>query len=147
MLSISNNGIITVNRGDDFSIPLFINRGTELSPVRYTLTGDDEVYLGIFSAGADYLLDPEETKFFVEDEVVYLGIPEINRYFESAVIRKTFTKDNLNENGDVIIKFSNIDTRFLLPGKYYYQIRASITKDNDEYINTIVKKTSFVVLE
>lgn len=146
MLTISNNGIITVNRGDDFSVPLFINRGTELAPVRYVLKDDDEIYLGIFSAGADYLLDTDGTKFFVEDEITYLGIPEIDTYFENAVVRKTFTKDNLNENGDVILKFAHVDTKFLLPGNYYYQVRAKITKDDEEYINTIVRKTAFIVL-
>lgn len=146
MLTISNNGIITVNRGDDFSVPLFINRGTELAPVRYVLKDDDEIYLGIFSAGADYLLDTDGTKFFIEDEITYLGIPEIDTYFENAVVRKTFTKDNLNENGDVILKFAHVDTRFLLPGNYYYQIRAKITKDDEEYINTVVRKTAFIVL-
>lgn len=146
MLTISNNGIITVNRGDDFSVPLFINRGTELAPVRYVLKDDDEIYLGIFSAGADYLLDTDGTKFFIEDEITYLGIPEIDTYFENAVVRKTFTKDDLNENGDVILKFAHVDTRFLLPGNYYYQIRAKITKDDEEYINTVVRKTAFIVL-
>lgn len=146
MLTISNNGIITVNRGDDFSVPLFINRGTELAPVRYVLKDDDEIYLGILSAGADYLLDTDGTKFFVEDEITYLGIPEIDTYFENAVVRKTFTKDNLNENGDVILKFAHVDTKFLLPGNYYYQVRAKITKDNEEYINTVVRKTAFIVL-
>ena len=146
MLTISNNGIITVNRGDDFSVPLFINQGTELAPARYILTGTDEVYLGIFSDGANYLLDTEGTIIFVEDEITYLGIPEIDEYFDNAVVRKTFTTANLNANGDVIIKFTNVDTTFLLPGNYYYQIRAKITKEGQPYINTIVKKTPFIVL-
>ena len=152
MLTISNNGIITVNRGDDFSVPLFINQGTELAPVRYTLTGTDEVYLGVFSDNANYLLDTEETIIFTpeeeeeEDEITYLGIPEIDEYFSNALVRKTFTASNLNANGDVLIKFTNNDTKFLLPGNYYYQIRAKITKDNQLYINTIVSKTPFIVL-
>ena len=147
MLTIANNGIITVNRGDDFSIPLFINRGTELAPVRYTLKSGEEIYLGIFSAGANYLLDTDGTKFFVEDEITYLGIPEINEYFENAVVRKTFTNANLNENGDVILKFTHNDTKFLLPGSYFYQIRAKLLVNDEEYINTIVRKTLFIVLE
>jgi hypothetical protein len=146
MLTISNNGIITVNRGDDFSVPLFINQGTELAPARYTLTGTDEVYLGIFSDGANYLLDTQGTIIFVQNSITYLGIPEINIYFDNAVVRKTLTTANLNANGDVLIKFTNNDTKFLLPGNYYYQIRAKITKDSQLYINTIVSKTPFIVL-
>lgn len=146
MLTISNNGIITVNRGDNFSVPLFINQGTEFEPIRYRLTGDDEVYLGIFSSDANYLLDTTGTKVFVEDEITYIGIPEIDIYFENALVRKTLTVSDLNVNGDVVIKFVNTDTKFLLPGNYYYQIRVKITKDSEEYINTIVKKTPFIVL-
>lgn len=147
MLSIARNGIITVNRGDDFSIPLFINQGTEMRPIRFELKEDDKVYLGIFSAGRNYLLDENDTKFFIEDGVTYIGIPEINKYFENAIIRKTFTHEDLNENGDVVLEFTHEDTRFLLPGNYFYQIRAEIKKDDKTLINTIVKKTSFIVLE
>ena len=35
MFNISNNGIITLIRGDSFTVPLFINRGTVFHPVRY----------------------------------------------------------------------------------------------------------------
>ena len=67
-----------------------------------------------FSSGADYLLDTDGTKFFVEDEITYLGIPEIDTYFENAVVRKTFTINDLNENGDVVLKFAHVDTKGVL---------------------------------
>ena len=73
-----------------------------------------------------------------------MGIPESNLAFENALVRKTFTHEDLNENGDIVIRF--IDTKFLQPGNYYYQIKAKIIKDGEELINTIVKKTSFVLL-
>lgn len=147
MLTISNRGIITVNRGDTFSVPLFINQGTELHPIRYELNSEDKVYLGIFKSGADCLINEENVKFFIEDGVTYLGIPEINKYFENALVRKTLSSDDLNDNNDVVIKFTHEDTRFLLPGNYQYQIRAVIIRNGEETVNTIVKKTPFIVLE
>ncbi len=147
MLTISNNGIITVNRGDDFSIPLFINQGTELKPIRYVLTEADEVYLGISSPGVTSLFDASKTQFFVDDEVTYLGIPETNLTFDSALVRKTFTHEDLNENGDVVLKFKSIDTKFLQPGNYYYQIKIKRVENDEKFINTVVKKTSFIVLD
>ena len=48
-MNISNNGFITINRGDSFSAPLFINCGTQLMPIRYSLKDHPrtEVYLGV----------------------------------------------------------------------------------------------------
>lgn len=37
MFSISKNGIIELSRGDNIEIPLFINKGTPLEPIRYDL--------------------------------------------------------------------------------------------------------------
>ena len=38
MFEISNEGNITLNRGDSFKTPIFINKGTEIEPNRYELT-------------------------------------------------------------------------------------------------------------
>ena len=42
MLEISNNGIITMSRGDYAEIPLFINQGNQMYPIRYSLLKDDK---------------------------------------------------------------------------------------------------------
>lgn len=151
MLTISNRGIITVNRGDDFSVPLFINQGTKLNPERYELKIGDEIYVGVSKAGADIQVDYDKTKYFVEvdeeeNETVYLGIPEVDTYYKTALIRKTLTVNNIGESGDLILKFTHNDTKFLLPGNYVYQIRAKIIKDGEEIINTLCNKTLFVIL-
>jgi hypothetical protein len=147
MLSISNNGIITISRGDSFSIPLFINQGTELEPVRYELKTGEAIYFGIVFPDGECLVDASQRKFFVQDGVTYLGIPEPNLTFDNALVRKTFDSTNKNDDGDVVMSFTSQDTAFLLPGTYYYQVRAKILKDNVEYVNTIIKKTAFNVIE
>lgn len=119
MFNVTNTGIITITRGDSASVPLFINKGTEPSPLRFILGERDKVYL---------------------------GVAEPNKKFENAVIRKVFTKDDLNEFGDVVIKFNEEDTVNLIPSKYFYQIKLEYyDKDQKRQVNTIVPNTEFYI--
>lgn len=122
MVTISNNGFISLTRGDSFSVPLFINMGTGMVPVRYSL------------------LEHPETE-------VYLGVMEPNQPFEKALIRKKYTHESrINENGDLMIDFTGTDTEYLFPGKYFYQIKAKfIDKETGINIDTIVSKKQFIV--
>ena len=117
MFSVSNNGIITINRGDSFSLDVFVNVGTPWEPVQYILTGDDKVYFALC---------------------------EPNQPFEFALIRKVFDKDNLDEDDDVHMDFSSEMTECLLPGTYYYTIKL-VTEDGD--VSTIVPKTKFFIID
>lgn len=123
MFNISYNGIITVNRGDSFRMPLVLNIGTKFEPMRLTL--DDYSF-------------------------VYFAVMEPNQPFENALIRKKFTKDDLLENGDILIKFKPQDTQCVLPGKYYYQVKLQKVNPNnaDDYeVHTVIDKTLFYILE
>ena len=62
------------------------------------------------------------------------------QYFENAIIRKKYTKDDANEFGDVIIKFTPEDTIYLDPGKYFYEVKAIL---EDGSVNTLIQKTEF----
>ena len=119
MFDIINNGAIVINRVDSAEAPLFINQGDKIRPIRYSLE---------------------------EGEKVYLGVMEPNKKFEDAIIRKVFTKSDCNEFGDIVIKFEPNDTVNLIPGKYYYQIKASLfdTKGNN-IVNTVVSKREFFI--
>ncbi len=120
MFDISNNGIITLSRGDTASTPLFLNEGTELNPVRYILRDNDKVYF---------------------------GISESNCNFENALIRKVYTKDNLNKYGDVVIEFESKDTQCVLPNTYFYEIKLVRQLDNEQLIDTVVVRSKFVIIE
>ena len=96
-------------------MPLFINKGTLLEPIRYNL-------------------------FENPNTQVYFGLMLPGQYFENAVVRKKYTKNDVNEFGDVIIKFIPEDTLYLDPGKYFYEIKAIL---EDGSINTIIQKTEF----
>lgn len=116
MLHIAANGFITMNRGDSFKVPLFINEGTELSPARFSFK--------------DY---PNST--------LYFALMEPNQIFENAIVRKVYNSESeLTPEGDVLITFVPKDTEYLHPGKYYYQIK--LVKFNGEVI-TIIPKTEF----
>ena len=121
MNSISNNGFILLTRGDTFKAPLFINWGSKACPVRY------------------YIKHHPET-------TVYLGIMEPHQPFENAVIRKTYNAKNaeINSCGDIMVNLKSTDTEYLLPGKYYYEVKMDL---GDSNIDTIIPKTEFFILD
>lgn len=123
MFNIDKNGIIYVNRGDSFELPLFINKGTDLVPLRWDIK----------NTGAE----------------VFFALTEPNQMFEDALVRKKYTQDDINELGDVVIKMTHDDTKCLCPGKYYYQIKLKFPPDEDDtyQVNTIVPKTQFFIEE
>lgn len=98
-------GECNLNRGDDCEFTVFINEGTNLSPVQYKLTDKD---------------------------TLYLAIEEPNQPFENAIVKKKITTQNslLDINGNVIIKLTPKDTECLMPGLYYYEIKAKLYKEN-----------------
>ena len=121
MFNISRDGIVTLSRGDNVSIPLFINAGTEIAPVRYPLQDND---------------------------IIYFGVCEPNQPFETAIVRKVYDKDNreINDNGDLVITFDSNDTEYLEDGLYYYIVKLSTKNENgDELITTLIHKTKFYI--
>lgn len=121
MFSVSDSGIVYLNRGDSMRIPLFINMGTSLEPIQYLLSDADTLYFA--------LMEPNET-------------------FERAILKKVFTnKDPLDEEGDVFIKLEPKDTEYLLPGRYYYTIKMKTDNEDGSYdVQTITPETEFQIL-
>lgn len=120
MLRISDNGIITLSRGDNCEMPLFINAGTDLEPIRYDLNKNNKT-------------------------VIYFSLMQPNQYFENGCLRKMYSKENwnINDNGDLVISFIPRETQYLMPGKYFYEIKADL--NGEGYINTIIQKTEFYI--
>lgn len=117
MYSISSNGIIVMNAGDTLKLHLFINKGTNLDKVRYKLKRKD---------------------------IVYLSICEPNQDFNHGVIRKIFTKKNLDKHGDVLIELNPSDTENIEDGTYFYEIKIKLGNGN---IDTIVPKRKFFITD
>ena len=121
MFSVSENGIVTVNRGDSFELPITLNIGSSMNY-------------------EEYYLQPCDT--------IYLGIMEPNQPFETAIVRKKFT---LSDMTDGVVKFCfwPEDTVCLIPGKYYYQVKIATvdSKTKRTNVKTLVDKTLFYIQE
>ena len=73
---------------------------------------------------------------------------EPNQPFESAIVRKKITYTDLID-GQLIVSFTPKDTQFLLPGKYYYQVKLekkNISLNTAE-VFTVINKTLIIILE
>ena len=120
MFNLSINNIVTLSRGDSISCPLFLNAGTDVCLVRRVIK---------------------------DGEYVYFAIERPNQIFENAEVCKKFDKNNLNKNGDIVIEIDSEDTINLCPGTYYYEIKAKLLDDENNYIiNTVVEKTKFIII-
>ena len=112
------NYILRINRGDDFLFTLYLNKGNEVYPQRYVLQENDKIYLGVMQP---------------------------NQLFENAILKKVFTVNDLNEEGDIVIKLSSEDTFRLLEGKYYYEIKACFYNNNNPIIKTVVSRNQLFI--
>lgn len=120
MVHISNNGFVRLTRGDSMSFPLFINRGTISSPVRYNIADHPEA-------------------------AVYFGVMEPNQPFEKALIRKKYNSESpITKEGDLVIILRPEDTLNVLPGKYYYSVKVDF---GDDTVETIIPSTEFWIMD
>lgn len=122
MASINNSGVITLNRGDCFKTPLFINIGTEEEPIRLDMNKapEVEIYFGVYAPG---------TKF------------------ENSFIIKKFTYLDSNSFGDVMISLNPQDTLYIRPGAYIYSVKARMyDKAQGEWINTVIDANKFYII-
>ena len=126
MFDISKNGIITISRGDNFTLNTFINIGTQLEPIQYILKEEDKVYFA--------LMEPHQP-------------------FEHALIRKVYTQEDEDEDHNISMNFTSEDTEFLMPGNYYYMIKLaryipSESGEEEKYlVDTIISKTKFIIID
>ncbi len=114
-------GIIKMFRGDSNELILDIKDGNNMYYSNYEITQDDTIYFGLM---------------------------EIHQKFEDAILKKVFTLQDVDQDGDIIIKIKPSDTEYLLPGKYYYSIKMKHNNSENDYdVYTIVKETEFWILD
>lgn len=119
MINISHNGIVTIYRGDSFTLSLPLNIGTGANPEYYTLTEGDKVYFAIM---------------------------EPNQPFEVALVRKVFDMNNQVGN-NIVMNFEPKDTECIMPGTYYYQIKLAVEENEVTKIDTLMPKRKFIILD
>lgn len=121
MIKIDNGNNISVTRGDSLLLKLFINEGDKMSPKRFLLKDHT-------------------------GSAVYLGIMENRQDFENAIVKYKFDENNVDENGDVVVKIKATDTLNLEPDTYFYEVKlVYYDGDEDEIVNTIIPKAKFIV--
>ena len=99
---MTKNNIIILNRGDTYEFALTIADDASEGGC-YRLQGDDAVYFGI--------MDPHQP-------------------FEDALVKKRFTAEDLDEQGNLTIVLEPEDTLDLLPGTYYYAVKLHMQHDD-----------------
>jgi len=118
-VKINDGNIISITRGDDFFVPLFINCGKKVCPQNYHMQPYDALYVSVM---------------------------EPNQPFDQGVIRQVITSDELarTEDGLYMLHFYSEDTENLLPGRYYLEIKLRLYNNN---ICTIVNKAKFYIYD
>lgn len=142
MLSISQNGIISMSKGDSWKTSIFINLGTALEPAPYNLEEGDHVYFGVMEPNQPF-----------KDALVCkkLGVAD----------RTPKAGDDEDADGDgfldgyVDIYFDSKDTEHLIPGVYYYEVKllrpaadpGALERGIAESVDTIIPRTKFIIME
>ena len=117
--------IIKMNRGDTYE---------------FNLTIDDEG-----SENGKYILQGNDT--------VYFGLMEPNSAFEQSLVKKIYTKEDRDKDGNIFITIEPEDTEHLLPGVYYYSIKLEVdhlqgeTYESIHKVITVINKTKFIILD
>lgn len=117
MFKIAENGIVTLNAGDSFKVPLYV-----------------------------FFNDESQQYELQEFNTIYFSLMEPQDSFNHGVIRKIYTYKDFSHDGGVYIEFKPEDTEDLHPGVYYYEVKLQEIKDNKEYITTIIPKRKFYIL-
>ena len=116
----SENGIISMMRGDTVVIPAYINEGTKLQPSYRPLIGNEKLYFALMEPGQP---------------------------FEDAVLKKVFDSCSpTDEDGNIIIRIESTETQRLLCGTYYYTIKLRTPQQGfEDTVTTIVNPTLFYI--
>ncbi len=88
-----------------------------------------------------------EIYYLSDEDVAYFGVMDANQKFEDALIKKRLTKENMAEDGTLLIYFTPSDTVELIPGVYWYSLKLhKIKKDAKiDRVETIVANTKFII--
>ena len=120
--------IYKINRGDSFEFTITIP-GREADSDFYLLKSTDAVYFA--------LMWP-------------------NQRLEEAIVLKGYTLEEQNpETGELTLKLTPYDTKYLAPGVYYYTVKLQIggsladlgaTEEPTE-VTTLIERTKFIINE
>jgi hypothetical protein len=74
----------------------------------------------------------------IGDDTIYFGIMDPHQPFEEAIVKKTFTVEDISTKGILNIVIEPEDTLELLPGTYYYAIKLHLQHDTPQgYVDKV----------
>ena len=124
MAFINDQQEITIYRGDCFSVPIFVNMGTDKEPIRLDFNQFQDLNIEL-----------------------YFGVYIIGGVFENSFIAKKFTHLNANNYGDIIINLQPQDTLYVCPGKYQYAVKLRMQDPiQGDWIHTIIDRKNFYII-
>ena len=77
-----------------------------------------------------------------EGDTIYFALMHDHEPFERSILKIEYTKEDINENGDLMLVIEPEDTIGLFPGVYYYEVKL-LTEDSK--IHTIIPKSKFII--
>lgn len=120
MYHVDRNNVITINRGDYMKFPITLWTGTF----------------------------PKQDKVILEEgDVVFFGLMHANEPFERAFIKREYSYNDMNTDGDLELVIYPEDTLELTPGVYYYALKALYQANGETIVDTLVQKTRFIVVD
>ena len=120
--------IIKINRGDSFDFEINVSEKNNINKV--------------------HLLN--------SNEAIYFALLYPHQRFEEAIILKGYTLEDQDINtGDIKIKITPNDTKYLAPGVYYYTVKfqrggsldLSNSCEEPEEVRTLIDRTKFIINE
>ena len=127
MITLTNNNIIELTRGD-----------TEVIPIPIFYSSPDLINISYFPGRYDK---------------IFFAVMGPHQKFEDAIIKKIYYYNDINQRTGVInIKLESIDTQFLRPGTYYYTVKVlkkgmEDVEDCMGRIETVISNRKFIIKE
>ena len=115
-LKISKNGIITLNRGDTFTLPIHINLGSGVAPYYGDEEGEKYKTYILRKHLKNGCEDDQKEEHYNSDHL-YFALLEPGQKWEDAIVKKVFWANDIDPIEKVVIlHFYPEDTVYLKPG-------------------------------
>lgn len=140
MYRVDQSKNIYLSRGDDFSytFPVYVDNNT--TPYHFTPTDGCMLFFYIFlpnSINYQYVL----RKTFQTDGEIITELMGEDPESSSG-------NQNIDSDGNIIVRLDSSDTMSILPGEYKYQLRVKVLDSNDNLVlKTVTNRKDFYVIE
>ena len=141
MYRVDQHKNIYLSRGDDFSYTFPVS--VDNSETEYHFEANDGCMLFF------YIFLPNSINYeFVLRKTFKTDGEIITDVVGSDFPDTTYDNNNIDENGNIIVRLTPDDTMTILPGEYKYQLRVQVLDaDNNLVLKTVTNRKDFYVIE